>query len=63
MDVEEFDASLISREQLGILRERWICYITMLLDEGLAKGATVTKNIIGENNAVYQCRISKYRSI
>lgn len=47
MDVEEFDISLISPENLNISQNRWNRYIEMLYDSGYIKGIEVTRSIAG----------------
>ena len=50
MDYPEFDLAQISREALGVSKERWARYIEMMADIGLIKGVRVFKNVLGETN-------------
>lgn len=48
MDLPEFEISQIGPQALGVSEERWARYIEMIADVGYIKGATITKNLLGE---------------
>lgn len=50
MDVPNFDISQIGPEALGVTPERWGRYIEMMADVGYIKGASITRDIIGETH-------------
>ena len=51
MDYTEYDFSCISHEALGVSKERWICYIRMMEENGYIKGAVIQGYVDGS------CRI------
>lgn len=49
MDLDEFDATLISAENLGISQNRWNALMEMLADARYIKGVSVIRSIGGNS--------------
>ena len=51
MDYPEFDAvQQIGQDALGVIPERWGRYIEMMVDVGYIKGASISRDILGETH-------------